>query len=305
MQTTVVNPKRLPPRGPSGQFRKRASRKTSRRRNETNENPRRGRRRAQATGYKKRRRNTAIAPASNPRRRRMRRRNPDGWSFGRIASAGLGGVGVRLIMRKIGGVRPADGKLTTTHYLAAAAGVYVAPAVAEWLGGSADEQRAAQDGAAAVAMQMLVDQHADEFASKHLMPFLSPQPTGETTGLIDGAMGSVDNPIAADEYARLSGLGQVGPSGAYVTGRDGSVWWLPGQMAGWGGGMGGMDAADMVEIPDRARVGDVIRDKASGKRFKVGTDPTDGSPMLFPMPDRSGGTAGLSMAEDAYARQVM
>jgi hypothetical protein len=288
METTIVNPRRrLPPRDPrTGMFR-RASRRTSRRRNEPspNENPRRRRRYATRRGY---RRNEAITNENPRRRRRTYRRNPDGFSFGRFLAAGLGGIGTRLVMRKLGGIRGADGKMTTTHLLAAAGSIYVAPSVAEWVGANPDEQRAAQDGASAIVASLLVDQHADEFAAAHLLPFKSPAPTGETAGLLG----------TEQQYAEL---GQAPASGGtYVTGADGSVWWVP---AAGMQGLGAIDAAPRVEIPESAKVGDIIRQRSTGKRYRVGIDPADGMLTLYPLRE---GTAGeLGAGEDEYKRAVM
>jgi len=300
METTIVNPRRrLPPRGKSGRFKRRASAMTARRRrNEPNENPRRrGKRRYT-------RRNEA---ASNPRRYRRRsiRKNPDGFSLGRFLSAGLGGVGIRLLARKIGGVRGTDGKLTGTHYLTFAAGIYTAPMVADWLGADANEQRAAQDGATGVAVQYLVDQHADEFTANHLLAFLSPAPTGETTGLLTGAGNgmSADNPIEAADYERLAGMGAISPMGAYVRMPDQSVWYMPtpgGGFQGLGGDMGAEETR--VEIPETSKPGDIIKDDATGRRYKLGTAP-DGSFLLFPLP-AGGGVKGMSAAMDRYRDAV-
>lgn len=285
METTIVNPRRrLPPRDPrTGMFR-RAARRTSRRRNAAvlNENPRRRRRYATRRGY---RRNEIMN--QNPTRRRRIRRNPDGFSFGRFLAAGLGGVGTRLVMRKLAGIRAADGKLTTTHLLAAAGSIYVAPSVAEWLGASVEEQRAAQDGASAIVASLLIDQHADEFAAAHLLPFKSPAPTGETTGLIG----------TADQYAEL---GQAPAGGTYVTGADGSVWWVP---AGGVAGLGATDAQPRVEIPETAKVGDIIRQRSTGRRYRVGIDPADGMLTLYPL--REGTSGALGAADEEYQRAVM
>jgi|GEM_PF-4562173 len=288
METTIVNPRRrLPPRDPrTGMFR-RASRRTSRRRNETlaNENPRRIRRRASRRGYRR----NEIMPNENPRRRPVyRRRNPDGFSFGRFLSAGLGGIGTRLVLRKLGGVRGPDGRLTTTHLLAAAGSIYIAPSVAEWLGANPDEQRAAQDGASAIVASLLVDQHADEFASAHLLPFKSPAPTGETSGLLG----------TEQQYAEL---GQAPAGGTYVTGADGSVWWVP--AAAGMQGLGALDAAPRVEIPETAKVGDIIRQRSTGRRYRLGIDPADGMLTLYPI--REGTAGALGAAEDEYKRAVM
>jgi hypothetical protein len=299
METTIVNPKRLPPRGKGGRFKKRA-RARSFRRNTTapNENPRR--RRGRKYHYRRRARNEIVN--TNPRRYRRRRHNPDGFSFGRFTAAGLAGVGLRLLMRKIGGIRGSDGKLTGTHYITAAAAIYVAPAVAEWLGADSNEQRAAQDGASGVAVQYLVDQHADEFTANHLLAFASPAPSGSTEGLLGmgGVLGSVDNPLPPAEYERLAGLGQIPAGGAFVKAPDQSVWWMPTPVAGMDGMGAGEEAR--VEIPENAKPGDIIRDSASGKRFKLGTD-RDGSFMLFPLKS-GGGTSGMYGAMDKYARAV-
>jgi len=298
METTIVNPRRrLPPRGAGGQFKKRAATKRYRRRSNPApvDNPRRRRRRSY------RRRNAiALAPAANPRRYRRRRMNPEGISLGRIVAAGLGATGVRLAARKIGGLRAADGKLTGTHYLTMAAGIYVAPAVAEWLGADGAEQRAAQDGAAGVALSMLVDEHADDFSSKHLFPFRSPNPTGATEGILGYPGLSADNPLEAGEYERLAGLGALDAAGSYVRAPDGSVWYMPTPMQG----VDGMDADETrVEIPADAKVGQIIRDSASGRRFKLGQD-RDGSFLLFPLPAGSVSGIGASTAADRYRDSV-
>jgi hypothetical protein len=299
METTIVNPKRrLPPRGKGGRFRakKRATARSYRRNETANENPRRrGRKRRYS-----RRRNEVT----NPRRyRRRARHNPDGFSIGRFFSAGLGGVGIRLLARKIGGIRGADGKLTGTHYITMAAGIYVAPAIAEWLGADAREQSAAQDGASAVAAQFLVDQHADEFAGNHLLAFTSPAPTGSTEGLLGmgDVLGSIDNPLPPAEYERLAGMGQIPGGGAFVRAPDGSIWHMPTPIAGFNG-MEGMGAGEetRVEIPEHARPGDIIKDSATNRRYKLGTA-ADGSFLLFPV---GKGTAGMSAAMDRYSRSV-
>jgi len=244
------------------------------------------RRAASRRGY---RRNVPTVAPNPSRRRRSIRRNPDGFSFGRFLAAGLGGVATRFVMRKVGGVRGPDRKLSTGNLIAAAGSIYFAPDVAEWLGASADEQRAAQDGASAIVASMLVDQHADEFSAAHLLPHLSPAPTGDTTGLIG----------TERQYADL---GQAPAGGTYVTGADGSVWFVP--SAAGVAGLGAMDQAPRVEIPEGTQPGDIIRQRSTGRRFRVGIDPADGMLTLYPLRE---GTAGELAAanEEEYQRAVM
>lgn len=296
METTITNPKR----DRKGRFLKKrsAARTSKRRRNESNEpNPRRRGKRRSSVVYKTRYRTRRNEP--NPRRgRRRARRNPEGINLGRIVSSGLGGVGVRLVMRKVGGVRPADNKLSGTHYLAAAAAIYVAPNVASWLGASAEEQRAAQDGACGVALAMVTDQHADEFSAAHLMPFLSPAPTGETVGMLgDGIAGGLgatpDRPMTQAAYAGLAQSGQLPARDVYVTAADGSVWRMP-AAAGVSGLMGAGMNATTIEIPDSARPGDVIRSRRTGARFRVVEQ--DGAIAVRPL---SG-----AMGADPYLRAI-
>jgi len=297
METTVGNPKR----DSKGRFLKRRSKvRTSRRAARRNEpNPRRRKSRSRVvyrTRYRRR------GNEANPRTRRRRaRRNPEGINLGRIVSAGLGGTGVRLVMRKVGGLRNAEGKLTGTHYLAAAAAIYVAPNVADWLGASAEEQRAAQDGATGVALAMVADQHADEFSANHLLPFKSPTPTGDTHGMLEGAgMGAGTTaalPISKSDYAGLAQAGRLPAGDVYVRDDIGNVWRVPaGGTAGMlGAGMG----AETIDIPDNARPGSVIRNRRTGQRMRV-TTTSDGRIAVEPV----GGTSGAGMGASAYLSAV-
>lgn len=294
METTVVNPKR----DSKGRFLKKRSKvRTSRRAKHNEPNPRRRGKSRSRVVYRTRYRSRNEP---NPRRgRRRARRNPEGINLGRIVSAGLGGVGVRVVMRKVGGLRDAEGKLTGTHYLAAAAAIYVAPNVAEWLGASAEEQRAAQDGATGVALAMVTDQHADEFSAKHLFPFKSPTPTGDTVGMLGAGMGATaQTPITAREYQGLAQSGRLPAGGTYVRDDGGNVWFVPATApAGMlGAGMG----AETIEIPDAARAGDVIRNRRTGERFRVTSLP-DGRLAV----ERAGsGTRGAGMGASSYLQAV-
>lgn len=291
MRTTVLNPE-------NPRRRRRARRRYVRRPNGA-ENPRRRRRRRMNAAENPRRRRYRRRyyrnAAENPRRRRRgyiaRRRNPENpeINFSRIGYAVAGGVGVRLAMRKVAGKRETEGaerKLSTMHYVAALGTVYFAPDIAEAIGATPEEARAFADGAAAVAGNMMVDQHLRDFSAANLMPFDSPAPTGtDMAGLagrggMAGGLGSTRaNPLPYNQYMRLAGLGQLPPGGVYVRGADGSVWWFPsGARAGMRGAMGA--APRMRELPDNIRVGAMVRDTDSGERFVVGLD--RGNKVLIP-----------------------
>jgi hypothetical protein len=214
-----------------------------------------------------------------------------------------GGALARLGMRKIAGLREMVGgvpKLTGMHYLTALGAIYFGPDIADILGATPDEAKAFADGAAAIAGQLMVDQHLPELSSAHLLPFLSPTPTGADVRGIRGGAGanglgaSRANPMAFDEYRRAAGMGQLPAGGVYVRGADGSVWWFPGRTQARAAISG---PAGNREIPDNARVGDVFRDTDTGERFRLVLD--RGQRVLVPV--AAGQRAGMGATYAEYA----
>jgi hypothetical protein len=261
MMTTVVNPRKRRPA---------ARRRTSRRRND--ENPRRRRRRnddnpRRRPRYARRRRNDGDNPRVRGYYRRRTRRNPE-FAFDRFASATGGGALLRLLMKQIGGDRGADGKLTSMHYLTAAGTIYFAPDLAGIVTGDPRLQASCADGASAVAGQMLIDEHLDDFSGKYLMQFRPAAAPPAGLPPISG-MG------AREDYKAL--MGALGQAGQFVTQPDGSVVWYPSGMQG-----DGLGAGATMTIPETARIGAVLRDPATGQRFKLRRD-ASGEPALYPL----------------------
>jgi hypothetical protein len=264
MEATIVNPRR----------RRRAAKKRTRR---NDANPRRRRRNAIAANPRRRvaRRRSRRMNEGNPRRyARRTRRNPE-LDFGRIAASTGGGALLRVLMRKIGGLRNSAGKLTAMQYLTAAGAIYFMPDLAGLVSSDPTYARSAQDGAAGLAGNMLLDEHFAEFTGKHLLPMRSPfaMQQGETVPpAAIGAGGAASLPAgasaqtgaegvgAAADYRQLMGLAQAG--GQFVTRPDGSVWWYP-QPAMAGAGLG-----ESRDLPEGARVGDTIVDDQTGERFR-------------------------------------
>lgn len=304
MQTTILNPT-------NPRRRRRATKRTVRRRN-AEANPRRRRRTARRRYYRN--------AEANPRRRRRgmsRRRNPASnpeINFGRILYANGGGLLSRFAMRKIAGKRILEEgkyKLDTMHYISALGAIYFGQDIASAIGATPDEARSFSDGAAAVAGQMLIDQHMAAFSAEYLMPFASPTPTGDDMrgiGRGNGAaaiagIGTRENPMPYDRYMKLAGIGQLPPGGVYVRGADGSVWWFPGSRgravaglgcAGCSLGAGAAAPSGMRELPDHIRAGAVVRDTDTGERFVVGTE--NGKRVLIP----AGGAAGVGADSASY-----
>lgn len=280
--TTVVNPKRRPA----------ARKRTSRRRND--ENPRRRRRRNEDNprrrrpAYHRRRRHNDGNPRIRGYYRRRPRQNPS-MDIGRAISATGGGLGVRLLMRQIAGLRGADGKLTTMHYLTAAGAVYFAPDLAGLATADQRLQQSAADGAAAVAGNMAADEYMPDFSAKYLLPFKSPAPITTSSSLAPAA--GVTGIGDRKDYAAL--MGAMGQVGSFVTQPDGSVVWYPS-----GGTAGDLGAGDEVlKLPEGARLGTILRSKSTGQRYQLRQD-ASGAATLFPL-------AGEGMGDRASYKRLL
>lgn len=277
MKTTAINPRKST---------RKTTRKTTRKRANPATNPRRRTTRRSTTKRSTGRRSTA---------RRSYRRNPSVNIAGGVWAA-LGGVALRVALRKVGGLWSKDKEghptLSTTHWLAAAAGIYLLPDAAKLVGASPAEAEAAQVGGAAILGSMLVDRYFDDVSAKHLLPMDSPRPVTEAgTTLTEGVSGRKARAglMGWRDYYALAGNGGVDSRRTYyVTHPDGSVWaYQGGRRRALSGGMRGMGQVPRrsdLELPPGSQVGDVVRDLRTGNRYLVAAR-SNGQLQLRPMGD--------------------
>jgi hypothetical protein len=220
------------------------------------------------------RRNPAIIPNTGKRRGKSRgmRRNP---GFGTVIPGGLGGLGFRALL-KLGtgdeGIRGTDGQLTTKALGIGALALYFGDKLAGLLKQTGSDGVAFEGGMAGVAACYVADDKMPDLSRQYLAPMLTPAAATAPTGAGNGIAGATTTkPLSLAAYQALAGMGALPAIGAvvYVQGADGAVYEVPtGATSGPG---------ETVTIPEGVQVGQVIRNKRTGARYRIGRDSSTGA----------------------------
>lgn len=247
-------------------------------------------------GGKKHRRNPGNPKKRRGTHRRGHMRNNPG--FGYFVPGGLGALVFRAGLKMAGGdtVRDADGTLSTKALGIAALALYFGDNVASFLRQQGSDSIAFQGGMAGTAVNLLVDEKAPDFAKEWLLPMSTTAGTITPAGASHGLAGlGADRakPLSMDMYQALAGLGVLPRIGAvvYVQGADGRVYEVPTSS----GATAGMGAGDSIEIPAGVGPGAVIRQKSTGRRFRILRDTSTGQVYAELL-------SGVGATIDAYQR---